>query len=236
MAFVTFDIEITQPIPAGVEDWRSQGPLGISCAATLTSDGELRLWHGQAAEGEPYPPSMRPAECQELLAYLETFPGDVVTWNGLGFDFQVLAEESGEWDRCRSLAARHVDPAFAMLCARGFMVGLAAAADGMRVPGKLKEVGSGAQAPELWAAGRESQELVLRYVAQDVRTTREVYQGMTAWKCLRWITKRGRPANWMPLPESLVVRDVLALSDPDVSWLSDPWPRSRFAGWLTPGE
>ncbi len=240
MNFVVFDLEITKPLPEG-DDWHKARPLGISCAATLDSEGDLKLWHGAHGHGLrefdlPYPPSMNPKEAGKLLAYLESFGENVVTWNGLGFDFLVLADESGELERCRRLATNHIDIAFAMFCHKGFMVGLDAAASGMRVKGKMKEVG-GAAAPEMWARSREAQELVLRYVAQDVQATMDVYQAILSRKVLTWTTKRRTSAHWLPelpLPDTLHVSQALQASLPDQTWMSNPWPREKFSGWLTP--
>ena len=45
--FVAFDIEIANPFPDGVDDWQPFRPFGISCAATLTSEGQMTVWHGR---------------------------------------------------------------------------------------------------------------------------------------------------------------------------------------------
>jgi len=44
----------------------------------------------------------------------------IVTWNGLGFDFDILAEESGMLDKCRSLAIDQVDMMFHAVCRLGY--------------------------------------------------------------------------------------------------------------------
>jgi hypothetical protein len=33
----------------------------------------------------------------------------------------------------------------------------------------------------------------------------------------------------------LTVQQCLQLAEPDTSWMTKPWPRSKFAGWLQPG-
>ena len=82
-------------ITDNASDWRSQRPLGISCAATLFADDELRLWHG----GDRANPNdrMSQQEAAALVHYLEDRTKEgytILTWNGLGFDFDILAEES----------------------------------------------------------------------------------------------------------------------------------------------
>lgn len=234
--FVAFDIEITEPFPSE-GDWRTARPLGISCAATLDSLGELRHWHGPQGSDGRLASRMAPAGCQGLARELLRWHAKgipIVTWNGLGFDFDILVEECGEFPERRlvvDLALHHVDIAFAMLCHKGFMVGLEAAAKGMGLRGKTP--GMRAElAPIKWAQGRAEQEQVLRYVAQDVRTTADVYLAVLLRGRLDWISRSGRPNSW-PLPGRRLpnVSRALRLPQPDTSWMSKPWPRSRFYGW-----
>ena len=52
--YLAFDIETAKDVPGEDFNWRPHRPLGISCAATLTSDSsELRLWHGKLPDGSP---------------------------------------------------------------------------------------------------------------------------------------------------------------------------------------
>lgn len=238
MQYTAFDLEISKEIPEDTDDWKALRPLGISCAATLTSDGKLRLWHGQELPSGVLSRSMFPHEVTSLVTYLSEqreagFP--IVTWNGLGFDFDVLAEESQSpavARECRDLALAHIDVAFAMLCNKGYMCGLNAAAKGMRLSGKAEGM-SGALAPVMWAQGREEQDRVLEYVAQDVRATAEVYEAILKAHGLRWITKRGFPTKspWRTR-EILTVAEACQTPLPDTSWMDDPWPRSKFLGWM----
>ena len=46
----------------------------------------------------------------------------LLTWNGLGFDFDVLSEESDNPAMCQELALDHVDMMFHVFCERGFPV------------------------------------------------------------------------------------------------------------------
>ena len=62
------------------------------------------------------------------LAALQGFT--IVTWNGLGFDFDVLAEESGLPRECAETGLDHVDMMFHVLCKLGHPLGLDAAARG----------------------------------------------------------------------------------------------------------
>lgn len=64
----------------------------------------------------------------------------IVTWNGLSFDFDVLAEESGMIEKCRTLAINHVDMMFHALCRLGHGISLDSAAKGMDLLGKNEDM------------------------------------------------------------------------------------------------
>jgi len=224
--YVGFDLEIVKIMENG-SDWESQRPLGISCAATLTSDtDDMRLWYG---DGD----AMTVKEAAYLVRYLEGQVARgyyVLSWNGLGFDYDILAEESGERELCARIAwEHHVDMMFHFFCIKGFPVGLDKVAKGMGLSGKTEGM-SGALAPVMWAAGERDK--VLEYVAQDARTTLEVALAVEKAKYLAWITRRGTtsgvaiPYGWLP------VNEAVKLPLPDTSWMDDPWPREKFTGWL----
>lgn len=230
--YVAFDIEIVKPIPDGADDWKTFRPLGISCAATLPSDKEPKLWYGQTPGGE-ISDKMSQIELIKLVEYLEEAVRSgktVLTWNGLGFDFDILAEESGMRTACQEMALDQVDMMFQIFCLRGYPLGLDKAAKGMGLPGKPAGM-RGDLAPKYWAEGRRRE--VLEYVVQDVRTTLALAQAVVGERGLRWRSNRGRP-QFLPLPEGwLTVRDALRLPEPDTSWMKKPWKRQKFAGWLS---
>lgn len=240
---VAFDLEIAKDLPEGGGDWRDNAPLGITCAATLDSDGNLRLWHGSVLRADfmsdRYLPKMSREECRELAMFLVEMQAEgytVVTWNGCGFDIPVLAMECGDLishDNLCDLALAHIDMGFAMLCEKGFMVGLDTAAKGMRLAGKTEGM-HGDLAPAMWRQGREAQDKVLEYVAQDVRTTLEVFEAISQRGFLEWISRSGRLNIWHPAEKRLhTVEEALATPEPETSWMSGGgWPRSKFVGWL----
>lgn len=246
--FLAFDLEIATEIPGGTDDWKALRPLGISCAATMTDDGLLRLWHGPEQPDGRLAERMSAEECRALADYLcaQAHIGyPIVTWNGLGFDFDVLQEECGAGDTqtlCRHVALHdQIDIAFQMLCESGYMIGLDAAAKGMGLPGKTEGM-HGDLAPVMWSQGRAEQDKVLEYVAQDVRTTADLYRAILKERCLRWRARSGKAAYWSPTlhvkgnvkdPRMLTVEECLQLPEPDTSWMTNPWPRSKFCGWLT---
>jgi hypothetical protein len=228
---VAFDIEIARPIPDGAGDWTAFRPLGITCAATLTSERDLRLWHGHTPDGE-IAPRMRPEEAGELVTYLQEqvqAGKTILTWNGLGFDFDILAEESQLHQECCDLAQEHIDMMFHFFCMKGFPLALDTAAKGMGLPGKPAGM-KGDLAPVYWSQGRHQE--VLDYVAQDVRTTLDLYERVQKQRHLSWTSQRGYPQSvhlphgWMPVPQAL------KLPLPDTSWMRKPWKRSKFTRWM----
>jgi hypothetical protein len=230
--FVAFDIEIANPFPDGVDDWQPFRPFGISCAATLTSEGQMTVWHGRTPDSDEPGDRMSRDEVAGLIAHLEGLAAGghtILTWNGLGFDFDVLAEESGLTARCRDLALNHVDMMFHFFCMQGYALGLDRAAKGMGLAGKPPGM-TGALAPRYWADGRRQE--VMDYVQQDVRTTLDLALCVQAQRALAWIDGRGKPQR-LRLPNGwLTVRQAMALPLPDVSFMRNPWSRRKFTGWM----
>lgn len=223
--YLAFDIEIAKSIPEGVTDWKQYRPLGISCAAAIaTGQPEPVLWW--SSDNGP----MTKGECKTMLTYLCNMQRKgytLLTWNGLGFDFEILAEESGLHAECAELAMNHIDMMFQFFCLKGFPLGLPAAAKGCGLPGKTEGM-DGAKVPELWAAGEY--EKVLEYVGQDVITTLAIAHTVEQQKGFDWRAKSGR-LNSIRINEWLTVQEALKLPVPDNSWMSEPWQRSKFVGW-----
>ncbi len=230
--YVAFDIETAKILPAVVSELKAHRPLGIACAATFCStDDGPRLWYGLTDDGQPSTRMTR-EDAAKLVSALSAFVDDgftILTWNGLGFDFDILAEESAMTDECRRLARGHVDMMFHFFCERGFLIGLDRAAKAMRLQGKSQAV-EPHMAPQLWADGRTKE--VLDYVSQDVRATLDLASACETQRRLRWLTKNGGLRD-IKLPRGwLTVDEARRLPEPDTSWMDDPMPRSRFIDWL----
>ena len=147
---------------------------------------------------------MQRAEAVSLVDYLASMMKaghTIVTWNGLAFDFDILAEESATKDICKRLAWDHVDMMFHVFCKQGYRVALDKAAQGMGIPGKTQGM-SGIQAPQLWAEGRYQE--VRDYVSQDVRVALNLAKkGQQSGK-FRWITQKGTRQS-LDLPDGWLV-------------------------------
>ena len=230
--YVAFDIETSADIPGPDFNWRSHRPIGITCAAAYPCDAdEPIIWHAENADGTPAKRMSRDEARHVVDQLCEMVAKDytLVTWNGLGFDLDVLAEESGAIDKCRDLAFNHVDMMFHILCDKGFPVALNKAAHGMRISGKPEGI-SGVLAPQMWAQGRFKE--VMDYVAQDVRIALALAEQCEKSQCFRWTTRRGS-AGSMPLTYGwLAVRDAVQLPEPDTSWMNAPLSRQEFIAWL----
>jgi hypothetical protein len=230
--YLAFDIETATDVPGDDFDMASHRPLGICCAAALLSDVEDPiLWHGTEADGAPAPRLTR-TEASRVVHELMRFVSEgytLLTWNGLGFDLDVLAEESGELYECKALAMNHVDMMFHVFCNRGFPVAIDKAAQGLGIPGKTPGM-SGKMAPKMWSDGRYAE--VLGYVSQDVRMTLNVAVTCEKARRFQWLTRRGTTQSF-PLDTGwLTVHSALELPAPDTGWMTDPMPRSRFTQWL----
>jgi hypothetical protein len=229
--YLAFDIETAKEVPGDFSKWRLHRPLGIICAATCASDAEPKLWHSTAPDGRPAA-QMAQLDVQQLVTYLCLMASQgytILTWNGASFDFDVLAEESGSHDNCRSCAHEHVDMMFHLVCMMGFGVKLAKAAEGLGLPGKAGGM-LGSEAPKLWARGEF--EKVLLYVAQDVRLALQIAHECEKRKEIAWISASGSKKA-KPLPEGWkTVRDAVQMPLPDTAWMQKPIKREEFLAWM----
>jgi hypothetical protein len=231
--YLAFDIETAKVTPEG-EDVQLHRPLGICCWAVAWVDRHdvvvSHSYSGTDAEGG-MTPQMSREECIALVWRLHKAVErgfTILTHNGAGFDFDILAEESGMHSLCAHLALHSVDTCFLVHCLKGFPVGLDAIARGMGLQGKTDGM-SGALAPQMWAEGRCAE--VLAYVEQDVRATLNVALEIEKLRLLAWISRSGK-RNILLVPQLLTVEEALRLPEPNTSWMSDPLPRSRFVGWM----
>ncbi len=171
--YAAFDIETAKVLPASADDLKSHRPLGISCAALWCTDqDEPELFYSQTPDASPAPRMSR-QDVSALVTELEQKVDEgytIVTHNGVGFDFDILAEESDQFAPCRRLALGHVDMMYHFFCGKGFPIALDKAAEALNLDKKSDVEGS--KAPKLWQEG--DYERVLEYVAQDCRLTLDV--------------------------------------------------------------
>ena len=189
-----------------------------------------KTWTGHNPDGSTAD-QMTQEEVKELVDYLNTQSlfGTIVTWNGIGFDWPVLAEESGQTETCQELARNHVDMMYHLFCNKGFPLGLNSAAAGMNVGTKTEGM-SGATAPEMWSDGKRRE--VIDYCIQDTKLTLDLANACQADRGLNWIARSGK-TNRLQLPKGwLTVAKAKLIPEPDTTWMTDPIKRSTFDDWL----
>ena len=245
-----FDLEIAGELPEeGEIDWSV--PLGVTCVG-LATEG-YSWWHAPAGlDTEMYDERFRSVRSiVEELEHWREMGYYIVTWNGMGFDFRVLAQETSEdpelYDRICDLAWNHIDIAFQMRVEKGYMIGLNTAAQGLNLQGKTEGM-SGSLAPQMWKQGFDEQMKVLEYVAQDAQATLDVYNRLVEQRVLFWTTKGGYKTKspWHPTVVGIgnvpateppyrlpTVKEVTRYSAPaDTSWMSfEPRPIDSYYSW-----
>ena len=230
--YLAFDLETATVLPSDCPPWGTCGAVGISCAATCACDSDVpRLWFGCGSRRRPAS-RMTESEIRLLVEYLaaQVQRGyTILTWNGLGFDFRILAEESGLSRECGDLAVEHVDMMFHVLCRLGFGVALESAAKGLGVGTKPAGV-SGSLIPQLWNQGRYQE--LLHYVANDAKLTLAVAEACEKRGHFCWLASSGR-RRFLSLSNGWrVVRSAMKLPPTNAVPKSWAWSRNRFTAWL----
>lgn len=234
--YVSFDLETYGSV---------EHPEGITCAATLTESGDLKVWKPQEGSDGRYKPKMSVTDLCQMVRYLEmhlvNHNRPPLAWNGLSFDFRVLFEQlegnALHQGIVKALALNQIDPALHFLSEMGYMCGLEKASVAMGASGKLTGM-DGHKAAELWMSGtREDQETILKYVAQDVVTTREVYELFVKYTCIRWVKGSGKIGVWIPKDrQPLTAKEVIdrGLVGRPIWWSGEsyPWTKENVLGWL----
>lgn len=226
--FAAFDVEMVVPQPGE----QRTGPLLVACAAVWTSDlPKPVLWYGTASQGGKKP-HMNRAEVRSFLRYLGELTSrgyTLLSWNSMGFDWDLLATQSLDRRSCRQLALGHIDMLFHVVCVRGHRLSLQRAARGMRVASHHTQIG-GTVAQQLWAEGHYVS--ALGQLSQDVRITLELATKCEKEQELRWESQSGHPAS-MKLPDGwLTVEEARRLAPPDVAGLQRPVSRVSLVAWM----
>lgn len=243
MAFVAFDVEIAKPVPDG-PDILVHKP-GIACAA-IAREGDAPasiLFDPGVAPGwfDPATKAMTREGALRILAALEDAVGrgdTLVTWNGAGFDFRLLADETGRHADCARLVMASVDMMFQVLCERGHPLSLDTALRGAGLPPKMEQVTlrsgervrmSGVEAPAYWQA--EEYAAVAAYCAADAERTAALAAACQHSRRLAWISQKGRPNEIYLRTGWLTVEQCLAVPLPDTSWMTRPMRREDVIAW-----
>ena len=209
---------------------RTTLPLGIACIALWHGCGEI--FAGHTLQGE-IADRMSALEVVGVLARLHELEEEgyqIVTWNGLGFDFPVIAQESGRLQEVQQMAMRSIDMMFHLHCVKGFPLSLKAASTGTGTAQKMDGI-DGSKAVEYWESGLR--DVVLSYCGQDAFATWDLARVTDQEGKLGWVSRSGRnqrldiPDGWLP------VMYAMDLELPDTSWMTAPIPREQYTAWLS---
>lgn len=205
-------------------------PFGASLitdTSVHSHDGEARALYQEVPEGEPHwPMPLDMVNCflDELRGRL--FSGErLFTWNGTGFDYQLLARLTGRYAECAELCVNSYDPCFQALCMQGFPVGLDPAARAMGFARKEME---GASAPLLWPTERWAE--VVEYGKNDAIRLKQVVLEIMRSGGLRWITRKGG-LMCLPMPKFLTVKQCLQIPFNPPYWVTDPLIPTEVVKW-----
>ncbi|MDR4509651.1 MAG: ribonuclease H-like domain-containing protein [Candidatus Brocadiaceae bacterium] len=235
MKLASFDIEIAKDLPGNFDTWEYFAPLGITCAAVALSDrDEVKYWSGF--------PQLSMDQCVELVHDLQSLVNEgysLLAWNGTGFDFHVLAQESKLYRECGALALNHIDMMLLVTFEKGWYLSLQKALTGAGLEGKLKSVTlsdgveipdmDGSKAPRLWAAGE--QKAVLEYLRQDVVQPLRLAEDIQRTGSIRWTSNNGKP-QFARVERLRTVLECFEIPEPDVSWMTNPPTREQFVSWI----
>lgn len=229
--YIALDIVISKVIPEGTTDWNIFRPFGICCAVAVTSSGGKMIWHSKTEEGVAANQISR-EQVSSIIDYLrsEVAGGKtIVSWNGLGFDFRTLAEESGMQEECKALALGHIDMMFHLLCNKGYPLSFEKAIKGMGLSRKSSNMDR-TFSVEDWGNG--CCEDVLNYALNNAKTKLDLFLETESEKQLCWLSERNKLQTF-PLPQGwLTVCRNQRLPLPDTSWMTTSWPREMFTAWI----
>lgn len=231
MGFASFDLETAKITPKG-DNPHAYRPLGIICAGIATEVDNVALYWGGIREEKNavYNPQMSKDEAVGIVEALQNLYEDgypPLTWNGVSFDFVILAEESGMWQECFDLALQSYDMMLQFFCRQGYYLGLNRALLAHGLEGKLDDI-SGADVPGMWGNGEF--ERVLRYQARDVTQplllAKKIAEneGYIRWYSSRQMSdgakhRRSITPKETYLGELVPVRECLVMPEPDTSWM-----------------
>lgn len=230
--YLSLALVISKVIPENTSQWNDFRPFGICCAATVTSSGDIKTWPDTSGEAS-LPTKMSREDVMEMVSYLVYEVGEgktIVSWNGLGFDFRTLAEESGMYDECKELAIQHIDMMFHLVCQKGYPLALEKALAGIGRPGNILYP-SDTHAAEDWSKGKYKD--VLNNTIHSANAKLVLFQTTQKNACLNWLSNRNIPQRFLLYNGWLKVCEAQSMPLPDTSWMTSSWPRTDFSAWMT---
>ncbi len=229
--YQSYDIEIVNEFPEGEQpDLRTTIP---SVAAICTNYENCQFFYD-----DPY---MTKKTAQRLVEVMsDNLDNGIIplTWNGLSFDFQLLAYYSDLLEQCGKLALNHVDMMFLVVAHKGFYLSLNKALVGANIQGKLHDVMlndgkifnsmDGSKAPLLWRNKEFS--AVKEYLRVDVEQPLKLAEHIEKTKTIQWISGSGKIRKCFT--DMLTVKEALKLPVPDTAWMANVKYRPEYYSWI----
>jgi hypothetical protein len=200
--------------------------IGLITMTTLVNPTPV-AWYQPALEGEPHwplPLNMVNVFIDKLII-MQQAGYKLFTWNGTGFDYQLLARLTGRYTECRYLCEQSYDLCFQAGCMQGYPVGLGAVAKGF---GLAEKELLGASAPLLWVT--DEWEKVVEYGKMDAVRTRDVTLAVMKHRGICWITRRGGQ-SFLPIHKILTVSQCLNLIRKYPEWIDHPFDPEETVKW-----
>lgn len=247
MKIASFDLESAQTIPDVVQ-YEDQHfvDLGITCAAVALCDcssddwsdtDNVVFWHSSDIN------RLDKADCCEIVHDCMALVKEgytFLTWNGAGFDFKLLAVQSGMFKECAEIAYwHHIDMMLYPVFIKGHYLGLQKCLDGIGREGKLTvttlndgtviENMKGAVAPDMWAKGEFN--AVLEYLNYDVCEPLALLQHMHNKKRIQWISAAGNPQS-LNVERLMKVYEMYEYFPDHANWEKFNINKFQFINWM----
>lgn len=164
----------------------------------------------------------------DLLQFMRGCPEETVfvTFNGLAFDFRVLARiaknagayDLGKWAAEIAMSERHVDIMFAFLGEHGYYTSM----NSFALPLELSKTWDGGEAAE-----STDMRKIVAYCESDVEILQQVYEsGCKCFYLKRRAKGTGKTVVWVLPPDGFrtvpATLHLIKTCMPDQKWMSDP--------------
>lgn len=217
--------------------------MGIICVSIINEKNEINTWK---PENNSFGYCQNKLSSEQVNQVIEKLKQEkkIISWNGLGFDLQILYNNSSDTNLKKDLikiAKKHVDLAYAFLCENGYMISMKK----VFLESLNNQIDSPIDAksyPVLWTAGKEGQELVINANQQSVSNLLTIYQDLVKNKKLKYLSKAGNLNEWKPITFKnlpLSVNNASLIDLPDNGFLPEEiqqmFSRTNFNHWLDIG-
>jgi hypothetical protein len=206
-------------------------------AAVTRTGGTDTVW---AETNSPPTPFSQDQYNKLARALVNHATGPIVTFNGAGFDFRLLAEHVDDLELKRKLVYtvvyNHVDIMMDFLCSTGYFASLDSFLKGTDLSAKIW---SGDKSAELCLTSDAFFQKTIEYCRSDVAALEQLEHHVAAHACLWRTTKAGKKQSWTPFHDTKFrhVHECIKAwrTHPvDTSWMDTPGPTpDSCLGWVS---